>query len=100
MSSLAPFALLTTLPRAFDFARPGGTPIGLPLGDVRTRHRDEPAALVEETAAISDACGGPADPAQALARYDAFPAATSCRTGPGARPGADTEPSPPAHPFA
>ncbi|MEU0167730.1 2-dehydropantoate 2-reductase [Streptomyces iakyrus] len=76
MSFLAPFALLTTLPRALDFARPGGTPIGLPLGDVRTRHRDELTALVEETAAISHACGGPADPAQALARYDAFPAVT------------------------
>ncbi|MFE8986936.1 ketopantoate reductase family protein [Streptomyces collinus] len=63
MSFLAPFALLTTR-------------YGLPLGDVRTRHRDELTALAEETAAISDACGGPADPAQALARYDAFPAAT------------------------
>jgi 2-dehydropantoate 2-reductase len=63
MSFLAPFALLTTRH-------------GLPLGDVRTRHRDELTALVEETAAISHACGGPADPAQALARYDAFPAAT------------------------
>ncbi|MFD5483360.1 ketopantoate reductase family protein [Streptomyces hawaiiensis] len=60
MSFLAPFALLTTL-------------YGLPLGDVRTRHRDELTALVEETAAISHACGGPADPAQTLARYDAFP---------------------------
>ncbi|MFD5160273.1 ketopantoate reductase family protein [Streptomyces hawaiiensis] len=60
MSFLAPFALLTTL-------------YGLPLGDVRTRHRDELTALVEETAAISHACGGPADPAQSLARYDAFP---------------------------
>ncbi|MET9757675.1 2-dehydropantoate 2-reductase [Streptomyces sp. NPDC006372] len=63
MSFLAPFALLTTR-------------YGLPLGDVRTRHRDELTALVEETAAISRACGGPADPAQALARYDAFPPAT------------------------
>ncbi len=60
MSFLAPFALLTTR-------------YGLPLGDVRTHHRDELTALVEETAAISRACGGPADPAQALARYDAFP---------------------------
>ncbi|MEU4462318.1 2-dehydropantoate 2-reductase [Streptomyces sp. NPDC024017] len=60
MSFLAPFALLTTR-------------YGLPLGDVRTQHRDELTALVEETAAISQACGGPADPAQALARYDAFP---------------------------
>jgi 2-dehydropantoate 2-reductase len=60
MSFLAPFALLTTR-------------YGLPLGEVRTRHRDELTALVEETAAISRACGGPADPAQALSRYDAFP---------------------------
>ncbi|MBX9360500.1 ketopantoate reductase family protein [Streptomyces sp. WAC04114] len=63
MSFLAPFALLTT---RYD----------LPLGDVRTRHRDELTALVEETAAISRACGGPADPSQALARYDAFPPST------------------------
>ncbi|MFI9172984.1 ketopantoate reductase family protein [Streptomyces lincolnensis] len=63
MSFLAPFALLTTR-------------YGLPLGDVRTRHREELTALVEETAAVSSASGGPADPAQALARYDAFPAAT------------------------
>lgn len=60
MSFLAPFALLTTLHR-------------VPLGDVRTHHREELTALVEETAAVSAACGGPADPAQALARYDAFP---------------------------
>ncbi|MEU6686357.1 2-dehydropantoate 2-reductase [Streptomyces sp. NPDC046832] len=63
MSFLAPFALLTTR-------------YGLPLGEVRTRHREELTALVEETAAISRACGGPADPARALARYDAFPPAT------------------------
>ncbi|MEV6959514.1 2-dehydropantoate 2-reductase [Streptomyces sp. NPDC051207] len=60
MSFLAPFALLTTRH-------------GLPLGEIRTRHRDELTALVTETAAISGACGGPADPAGALARYDAFP---------------------------
>ena len=60
MSFLAPFALLTTR-------------YGLPLGDIRTPHREELTALVAETAAISSACGGPADPAQALARYDAFP---------------------------
>lgn len=63
MSFLAPFALLTTR-------------YGLPLGDVRTGHRDELTALVEETAAVSRASGGPADPAQALARYDAFPPGT------------------------
>jgi 2-dehydropantoate 2-reductase len=60
MSFLAPMALLTT---RYD----------APLGEVRTRHRDELTALVEETAAISRACGGPADPAQVLDRYDAFP---------------------------
>jgi 2-dehydropantoate 2-reductase len=63
MSFLAPFALLTTYH-------------ALPLGDVRTRHREALTALVEETAAVSHACGGPADPAQALARYDAFPPPT------------------------
>ncbi|MFF7638802.1 2-dehydropantoate 2-reductase [Streptomyces canus] len=63
MSFLAPFALLTTLH-------------ALPLGEVRTRHREELTALVEETASVSAACGGPADPAQALARYDAFPPGT------------------------
>ncbi|MEU7716571.1 ketopantoate reductase family protein [Streptomyces tibetensis] len=60
MSFLAPFALLTTR-------------YGLPMGEVRTHHRDELTALVGETAAVSRACGGPADPAKALARYDAFP---------------------------
>ncbi|MGW1287600.1 ketopantoate reductase family protein [Streptomyces sp. NPDC002586] len=60
MAFLAPFALLTTR-------------YGLPLGEVRTRHRAELESLVDETAAVSRACGAPADPAQALARYDAFP---------------------------
>ncbi|WP_129309387.1 2-dehydropantoate 2-reductase [Streptomyces sp. L2] len=63
MAFLAPFALLTTR-------------YGLPLGEARTRHRDELQALVAETAAVSRACGAPADPAQALARYDSFPPAT------------------------
>ncbi|MFJ6082338.1 ketopantoate reductase family protein [Streptomyces sp. NPDC092369] len=63
MSFLAPFALLTTR-------------YALPLGEVRTRHRAELTALVEETAAVSRACGGPSDPAQSLARYDAFPPGT------------------------
>ncbi|MER5829029.1 2-dehydropantoate 2-reductase N-terminal domain-containing protein, partial [Streptomyces mirabilis] len=58
MSFLAPFALLTTR-------------YGVPLGEVRTRHREELTALVAETAAVSRACGAPADPAVALARYDA-----------------------------
>ncbi|MER7495385.1 2-dehydropantoate 2-reductase [Streptomyces pharetrae] len=63
MSFLAPFALLTTR-------------YAVPLGEIRSRYREELTALVAETAAVSRACGGPADPAQALARYDAFPAAT------------------------
>ncbi len=63
MSFLAPFALLTTR-------------YGVPVGDVRTLHREELAALVEETAAVGRACGAATDPATALARYDAFPAAT------------------------
>ncbi|MEV5173141.1 2-dehydropantoate 2-reductase [Streptomyces flaveolus] len=62
MAFLAPFALLTTR-------------YGVPLGVARTRHRDELEALVAETTAVSRACGAPADPAQALARYDAFPPA-------------------------
>ncbi|MFJ4623999.1 ketopantoate reductase family protein [Streptomyces sp. NPDC088812] len=60
MAFLAPFALLTTR-------------YGLPLGEARTRHREELERLVAETVAVSRACGAPADPAQALARYDAFP---------------------------
>lgn len=63
MSFLAPFALLTTRH-------------GLPLGEIRTRHREELTALVEETAAVSAASGAPVDPAEALRRYDAFPPAT------------------------
>ncbi|MGW3818325.1 ketopantoate reductase family protein [Streptomyces sp. NPDC005046] len=63
MSFLAPFALLTTR-------------YGVPVGDVRTLHREELAALVEETAAVGRACGAPVDAASALARYDAFPAGT------------------------
>ncbi|MET8724287.1 ketopantoate reductase family protein [Streptomyces misionensis] len=63
MSFLAPFALLTTR-------------YGLPLGEARTRHREELEGLVAETAAVSRACGCPVDPAGALARYDAFPPGT------------------------
>jgi 2-dehydropantoate 2-reductase len=63
LAFLAPLALLTTR-------------YGLPLGEVRTRHREELIALVEEAAAVSRACGGPADPGQALGRYDTFPGAT------------------------
>lgn len=63
MSFLAPLALLTTR-------------YGLPLGETRVRHREELASLIAETAAVSRACGAPADPAQTLARYDTFPPTT------------------------
>lgn len=63
LSFLLPFALLTTRH-------------SLPLGDVRTHHRAELTSLIEETAAVSQACGGPADPAQLLARFDTFPPGT------------------------
>ncbi|GAA3235971.1 hypothetical protein GCM10020256_54270 [Streptomyces thermocoprophilus] len=46
MAFLAPFALLTTR-------------YGVSVGEVRTVHREELTALVEETAAVSGACGGP-----------------------------------------
>ncbi|MYT34376.1 MULTISPECIES: 2-dehydropantoate 2-reductase [unclassified Streptomyces] len=60
LAFLAPFALLTTRYRA-------------PIGDIRSERPEELAALVEETAAVSRACGGPGDVAQLLARFDAFP---------------------------
>jgi len=63
MTFLAPLALLTTR-------------YALPLGDVRTRHREELTALLEETAAVSRSYGGPSDAAGALARYDTFPPQT------------------------
>lgn len=63
MAFLAPLALLTS--------RYGRT-----VGDLRTHHREELAALVEEVTAVSRACGAPADPAEAVRRYDGFPAAT------------------------
>ncbi|MFE4053395.1 ketopantoate reductase family protein [Streptomyces sp. YIM B13518] len=58
---LAPFALLTTR-------------YGLTVGGIRTERREELTALVEETAAVSGACGAPADPARTLEMYDASPA--------------------------
>lgn len=60
LAFLAPFALLTTRYR-------------LPIGNIRSERRKELTAMVEETTAVSRACGGPADTAQILARYDAFP---------------------------
>lgn len=62
MAFLAPFALLTTR-------------YGVPLGEVRTRHREELVCLVEETAAVGRASGAATDAEAAMARYDAFPAA-------------------------
>lgn len=61
LAFLAPFALLTTR-------------YGLTIGEVRTRRREELVSLVAEAAAVSGACGTPADPAKALTLYDAFPA--------------------------
>ncbi|MGA5823327.1 ketopantoate reductase family protein [Kitasatospora sp. NPDC094028] len=61
LAFLAPFALLTTRHR-------------LPIGTIRTEHRDELTALVEETVAVGRACGGQSVVAQILQRYDAFPA--------------------------
>ncbi|MEW2433416.1 2-dehydropantoate 2-reductase [Streptomyces caniferus] len=61
LAFLAPFALLTTR-------------YGLTIGEVRTRRREELVSLVAEAAAVSGACGAPADPAKALTLYDAFPA--------------------------
>ncbi|MET8580574.1 2-dehydropantoate 2-reductase [Streptomyces collinus] len=63
LAFLAPFALLTTR-------------YGVPVGEARTLHREELESLVAETAAVSRACGAPADPARSLARFDAFPAST------------------------
>jgi 2-dehydropantoate 2-reductase len=61
MTFLAPLALLTTRYR-------------LTTGEVRTQRRDELLALMEETAAVSRACGAPADTAAVLRRYDSLPA--------------------------
>lgn len=63
LALLAPFALLTTR-------------YGVPIGDLRTGRRDELVALVAEAAAVSRACGAPADPAAVLARYDSWPYGT------------------------
>lgn len=59
MAFLAPFALLTTR-------------YGLPMGGVLEHHRAQLTALVEETAAVSRACGAPADPVRALTLYGSF----------------------------
>ena len=61
MTFLAPLALLTTR-------------YGLTAGDVRTRRRDELRALIDEAAAVSRACGAPADAGATLRFYDSLPA--------------------------
>lgn len=61
LAFLAPFALLTTRHR-------------LPIGGIRSERRDELTALVEETVAVSRACGGQTVVSEVLQRYDAFPA--------------------------
>ncbi|QCX73923.1 2-dehydropantoate 2-reductase [Streptomyces sp. YIM 121038] len=60
LAFLAPFALLTTR-------------YGLPIGGIRSARREELVALVEETTAVSRACGASTDATGVLARYDAFP---------------------------
>lgn len=57
MTFLAPLALLTARYR-------------LTTGDLRTRRRDELAALIEEVAAVSRAVGAPADASATLRFYD------------------------------
>ncbi|MGY4644691.1 ketopantoate reductase family protein [Cellulomonas sp. URHB0016] len=60
LAFLAPFALLTTR-------------YGVPVGDIRTTHRDELVELVAEVAAVSRASGGPDTSASALTFFDSFP---------------------------
>ncbi|MGV9993062.1 ketopantoate reductase family protein [Streptomyces sp. NPDC003374] len=60
LAFLAPFALLTT--------RYGAT-----IGTVRTDHREELLALVDEITAVGRAAGAPLDAERTLAMYDAFP---------------------------
>ncbi|MEO3846677.1 2-dehydropantoate 2-reductase [Streptomyces sp. B8F3] len=63
MAFLAPMALLTTRH-------------GLPVGGVRTEHRDEMLALLAETAAVASAGGAQVDAEAVASMYDAFPART------------------------
>jgi len=60
LAFLAPFALLTTR-------------YAVPVGDVRTTHRDELVELVTEVAAVSRASGGPDTTESALRFFDSFP---------------------------
>ncbi|HEX6234815.1 MAG TPA: 2-dehydropantoate 2-reductase [Jiangellaceae bacterium] len=61
MTFLAPLALLTTR-------------YGITTGELRDQRRDELQALIEETAAVSSACGAPADAEATLQFYDTLPA--------------------------
>ncbi|MFJ8545443.1 ketopantoate reductase family protein [Streptomyces sp. NPDC093586] len=60
LAFLAPFALLTTR-------------YGLPIGGIREEHGEELGALLQEAAAVSEACGAPVDVTKAAALYEAFP---------------------------
>ncbi|MFD8704779.1 ketopantoate reductase family protein [Kitasatospora sp. NPDC059648] len=62
LSFLAPFALLTT--RHADG-----------IGVVRTEHRSELLAVLDEIAAVTGAIGAPADPRTLLAAFDRIPGA-------------------------
>ncbi|MFJ8478099.1 ketopantoate reductase family protein [Kitasatospora sp. NPDC094011] len=62
LSFLAPFALLTT--RYAD-----------EIGVVRTEHRPELLAVLDEITAVADAVGAPADAGTLLAAFDRIPAA-------------------------
>ncbi|MEU3036077.1 ketopantoate reductase family protein [Streptomyces griseoaurantiacus] len=61
LAFLAPFALLTTR-------------YGTGAGPVRTEHREELLALIEETTAVGRAEGAPLDAARSVAMFDACPA--------------------------
>lgn len=61
LAFLAPFALLTTR-------------YGTGAGPVRTEHREELLALIDETTAVGRAEGAPLDAARSVAMFDACPA--------------------------
>lgn len=61
LAFLAPFALLTTR-------------YGTGAGPVRSEHREELLALIDETTAVGRAEGAPLDAARSLAMFDACPA--------------------------
>jgi 2-dehydropantoate 2-reductase len=61
LAFLAPLALLTTH-------------YGISIGGIRTDHRDELLALVDEITRVGRAEGAPLDPAKTIGMYDSFPA--------------------------